>query len=636
MICLAMSALTGCGTTDASEAAVDDVAVGEEIDDVDKDGDDSSDESTPTDSVEYAKAMGAGWNLGNSLDAYFTDGNADLYEESWSNPKVTRELIRAVAEKGYTTIRVPFTVANRETVNENAGDDDVKHVIEADWLARYREVVDWCVDEGLYVIVNLHHDSKAWLNAWNGDVTDESYRRFGDYWTQLAATFADEPERVSFETINEPQFDGGSDADKQAWLDELNVAAVNIIRGTAGNETRKIILQTLDADTETAWKLEGLRDLLTGDGALAGDNNILASTHYYGDWVYSANLGRTGFDEVLFDSADGTANGEHDGATPRTRIDEFCERMDRYFTANGIGVVVGEYGLLAYDSSAYDALDADDCAGALQAGEEMKYYEYAGAMMRERGYSYVFWDNGSGIDRTSFTWNNPLVGAVLEASITGRSSTATGLDTVYWHAGPTADVAIPLTLNGNEFAGIAGLTEGKEYSYDAASSTVTLAKSYVAGLYDAKGEAGRLADLTFQFSDGADWHQYLVRWDWAYAESWRGVSGTTGGGIEIPVMFSGNEVKSVQATDSSGNTVGPNSGWWPWLQNGESFAVRYDSADRLTGTITLTPSFLGSLGDGTYSFKVLCQVVDAADSYQDTMDMTITISGGNVTLVHEE
>ena len=42
-------------------------------------------------SQEYAEAMAPGWNLGNTFDGF--DINTDKGEESWGNPKVTKELI---------------------------------------------------------------------------------------------------------------------------------------------------------------------------------------------------------------------------------------------------------------------------------------------------------------------------------------------------------------------------------------------------------------------------------------------------------------------------------------------------------------------------------------------------------------
>lgn len=554
-------------------------------------------------STEYAKAMGAGWNLGNSFDSVDTDPNStDKGEEAWGNPKVTRELIHAVKEKGYTSIRIPMTVFHRSTENKNAKDGECRYVIDADWLKRYKEVVDWAVSEGLYVMINVHHDSWIWLKNWNGDTSAVEYREYCDYWKQIAAYFADEPLSVSFETINEPQF---ADGDAQAKLNTISKAAYDIIRATAGNEQRMIVIPTLGTAHDSEDKLQATVDFIKNE--LAGNPNVLATVHYYSEWVYSANLGRTGFDESIYG----------DERTPRNVIDSFADRMNRYFTANKIGVVIGEYGLLAYDSSS---------DGALQSGEELKYYEYMGKTANENGFSYMFWDNGSGIDRTSYQWKKPLAGEMLESSIKGRSSYSTGLDTVYLDELPSEDIKLPLTLNGNTLKGIAGLNDGSDYTYDEASATVTLKRDYVDKAYEAKSGYGIIADLTLKFSAGADWHEYVVRAGTPAVRSDGTVTGSKSGGLVIPMTFNGKELKNVSASEN-GKGVGPNSGWWQYLQNSGSFTVHYDSADRATGSLTILPAFFadGSVTDGTVTFSVTFQ-------NGQKIDIQCDISGDTVTL----
>lgn len=94
-------------------------------------------------SEQYVAAMGTGWNLGNSFDGVDTDLNAeDKGEMAWGNPAVTRELIHAVKEKGYQSIRIPLTLYHRFT------EKDGVYTIDPEWLARYKEVVDWAAGEG--------------------------------------------------------------------------------------------------------------------------------------------------------------------------------------------------------------------------------------------------------------------------------------------------------------------------------------------------------------------------------------------------------------------------------------------------------------------------------------------------------
>ncbi|MGN0298620.1 MAG: cellulase family glycosylhydrolase, partial [Lachnospiraceae bacterium] len=547
-------------------------------------------------SQKYVEAMGSGWNLGNSFDGFDADLSVeDGGETAWGNPMVTRELIQAVKAKGYKSIRIPMTVYRRYTVNESAGTDEYKYIINPDWLARYKQVVDWAVEEGMYVMVNIHHDSWIWLKDWNGSTDEEAYRMFTDFWKQIATYFASEPEQVCFETINEPQF--SDEANAQSLLNAINLSAYNIIRGTAGNETRMIVMPTLNTNHEKGAPLAQLIKELN-------DEYIIATIHYYSEWVYSANLGKTGFDEELW--LDGNGNSY----TPRDAADSMMRAIVEQFVSKNIGVIVGEYGLLGYDTS----------EGCLQTGEELKYYEYMNAIARENKVCLMFWDNGSGIERVDgmYNWKQPLGGNMLEHSMSERSSYATGLDSIYFNHAISEDVNIPLTLNGNSFVEIEGLTEGVDYTYDAVSATVSLKASYVNSLYQNAGY-GTMVDLIMKFNAGADWHEYLIKFT---APVISAATGTRSAGITIPVMFNGSKVRRMSAYEGD-NRVGPNSSWWSYLQYDSAFHVNYAE-----GTLSLTSDFFAdsSVGNGEMVLKV---------EYYDgqTVDIVMQIDGDKVNSV---
>lgn len=514
-------------------------------------------------SQQYVLDMGKGWNLGNSFDGVNTGaGEADLRETAWGNPVVTKDLIDAVAAKGYTSIRMPLTLYRRY--------DEKDATIQQDWLARYKEVVDWAVEDGLHVMINIHHDSWIWLSSWDGNESSTEYVRFTRLWEQLAAYFADEPDPVCFETINEPTFQDTGAITAQDKLDKINLAAYHAIRNSGGsNDTRMIVMPTMDTNH---GKCAPLYDLITS----LNDENIIATIHYYSEWVYSANLGKTGFDEVLWDK----------DYTPRKAAQIAMDTVYDTFTSKGIGVVVGEYGLLGYDAG-------PECN---QPGEELKYYEYMNELARQRGICLCFWDNGSAIDRNDFHWKKPLVGEMLEASMQGRSSYTTGPDTIYMNQPATEDLSLPLTLNGNGFVSIAELTKGVDYTYDAASSTVTLHKNVLNRYFDTN-DLGVVATLTFHFTSGADWVESIVRYQ---APVFKAASGTTASGIDIPVDFNGSKIRRITAYQASGK-VGPNSGWWDYLQLYGSYAVDYKK-----GTLTFNQNFFAdsSVKDGLIKCKV--------------------------------
>ncbi|MCL1832245.1 MAG: cellulase family glycosylhydrolase [Oscillospiraceae bacterium] len=599
-------------------------------------------------SLDYAVNMGLGWNLGNSLDAFNSQefgGTVTDWETAWGNPVVTKQLINTVKESGFSHIRIPFTVAHRGSdKGASTPESEIRYVIHPEWLARYKEVVQWAVDADLYVMVNLHHDSWFWLGrnhnenpmggGWNGtaQMSNAHYRRFTDYWKQIADAFKDMPDTVMFETNNEPEFnaadpqDGANPLNLQR-LDATNKAAYDIIRATPGNANRMIVIPTYKTNhNQSAHTLKFIQT------DLKNDPNVIATVHYYGEWVFSNPLGRTIFDEKLFDQFDVS-----DSRTARNSIDDFFDILNANFVENGIGVSVGEWGLLHYDHN----FGKD----ASQRGEELKYYEYVQFKARDfRGISLSFWDNGSGINRTNgeYNWNIPQVGAMLGCN--ERSSYSTGLDTTYFRDVVTADVNIPLTLNGNTFMGIQGLTQDTDYTY--ANGVVTLKKDYINGLLDEFDYYGAFARLVMQFSGGVDWEQYLVN---SHVPAATAATGSRTAGLKIPFKFNGNKVRrvscysgaapaSVDSAGICGNSYpcnrhqGGNHGeWFPYLEYGAAYTVDYASGTlNLTGvTPNHNNSFFnngGGRGLNGGSFTLVVEFYDGS-----RVDVTLNVAGDPVT-----
>jgi len=581
-------------------------------------------------SIDYAKAMGMGWNLGNSLDG-IGGSNLQGWETSWGNPLVTQALINSIKARGFDHIRIPFTIDNRGTDRGAATPaNEIRWIIDQGWMNRYKEVVQWAVDANLYVMVNIHHDSWYWLGrnhgqnpmggSWGGQTNEAHYRRFTDYWKQLAELFKDMPDRVMFETINEPEFasgdsDGVASSESQRRLDVINKAAFDIIRAVPGNANRMIIIPT--------WKTNHAagNSSLTSNFILGlNDENVIATVHYYSEWVFSNPLGRTRFDEPLFNQYN-----PDDTYTARIAADEFYATLQTHFVSKGIGVSVGEWGLLGYDH--------DPQGVSMQRGEELKYYEYMMHKARHaQGISLSFWDNGSGINRRSanLEWIVPQMGEMLLS--TGRTSYSTGLNTIYFPAtGAQTDVNIPLTLNGNTFTGIAGLIQNVDYTYNTGNTTVTLKTEYINGKLTnamSASQYGVFDNLVMQFSGGLNWHQYLVK---NSRPVFSAASGTRSAGIVIPADFRGNWVRRVSAFRgaapaavtgllSEGTYVGGNhNSWFPFLEYGAAYTVSYTN-----NTLTLRPGFFsGSVQDGVNTV-----VVDFQDGSR--VDITLTVNGPTV------
>ena len=511
----------------------------------------------------YVEAMGNGWNLGNSFDSFNSDYKYDTGETSWGNPVVTRELIHEIKERGFDSIRIPFTVMGR-------CDEDNNYKINEDFLERYVTVVNWALDEGFYVMINLHHDSWNWMKNWQLNEFSPVYKEYVAIWEQLCETFKDADEHLMFESINEPQYndatmDWGVDTGVK-HTNEINQTLYDICRNSGGNNATRMLVFPTYTTNDAASVCTGLADYIES----LNDENIIATFHYYSQWVYSSNLGKTRFDEVLWQT-DGV------DITPRNSLVSSFNSVYDNLVAKGIGVVCGEYGLLGFDKSDY----------GLQNGETLKYLEYINWYAKQKGICLMLWDNGQHMDRINLEWKNPTFGNMIEACMEGRSSYTTGLDTIFVNDNnKNEDVKMPLTLNGNEFIGLfdgdTELVEGKDYTY--ANETVTLKGSYIAPLIT--GDYGKKATLTMKFSAGADWEQHIIYYN---TPELKEATGTTEE-FNIPVEFNGAIAEKATSQTSSGGWVS-NNWWWGFLE--------YDSewtADYNTSEIKMLPRYLEVTG----------------------------------------
>lgn len=512
----------------------------------------------------YVEKMGKGWNVFNTFDSLRTDDFSLSDETSWGQPRVTQELILAAKAKGFDSIRIPMTAYTRYTLGA-----DGHYVIDSAWLERYKQVVDWAVDAGFYVMINLHHDSWIWLSDWDGNTESEEYKRFVDLWTQLADYFKDQPEKVMFETINEPGFKAAAEnMTTQDKLDMINHAAYQVIRNSGGNNATRMIVVPSYYTSADVDKADATYNFIAG----LNDPNIIATVHFYTDWVFSANLGRTGFDEPLYGGTE----------TPRSNIDLMFETLNNSFISKGVGVVIGEYGWLS----------PDDGPAQMQPGEKLKYLEYLNYKASENRVSSMIWPGA--FDRTAVPHDwHPLFGGVIKAANKGqRSSYSTGLNEIYVNQPVESDIQIPLTLNGNSFKTIKGVNK-KYYSYDKTTATLTLSKEFVNKKFN-EGSNGVIADLVLKFSKGADWHQYIIKYS---TPEFQTATGTTDG-IIIPVDFNSAKVRRAALLDEAGNRIGGTS-WFTFMKFGSDFIADYDN-----GTFSLLKDGLNGVPDGTITLKI--------------------------------
>ena len=118
---------------------------------------------------QLAYYMAPGWNLGNTLEAgnqanNDTNNGGLNAEISWQNTKTTQAVIDMVKANGFKSIRIPCSWVMGHI------SDAATTKIDAAWMARVKEVVDYAINADLYVIINDHWDG-GWIEDSFTDVS---------------------------------------------------------------------------------------------------------------------------------------------------------------------------------------------------------------------------------------------------------------------------------------------------------------------------------------------------------------------------------------------------------------------------------------------------------------------------------
>ncbi|MEW4369423.1 cellulase family glycosylhydrolase [Paenibacillus kandeliae] len=501
----------------------------------------------------YVDAMQPGWNLGNSLDSVGAD------ETAWGNPKVTQALIKQIAAQGYKSIRIPVTWDSHIGAAPN-------YTIDPTYLNRVEEVVNWALNENLYVMINVHHDSWVWISKMESQ-HDTVLARYNAAWKQIADRFKNTSSKLSFESVNEPRFTDGGTTDEtkqQQLLDELNVSFHKIVRASgAQNATRPLVLSTLEA-SPTQTRMTALYNTISK----LGDSNIIATVHYYGFWPFSVNIaGYTKFNNEV-----------------QQDITTTFDNVYNTFTAKGIPVILGEYGLLGFDKS----------TGVIEQGEKLKFFEYIGYYTKQKKIATMLWDNGQHFSRTAFTWSDPELFNMIKTSWSTRSATADS-DLIHVKKGSTIqDRSINLNLNGNSFSSLsAGSTVlQKGTDYDISGNVLTIKAAQLTKLVSS-GKLGTTATLTAKFNKGVDWKFKVVLYS---TPTLSNAQGTTSS-FSIPTQFNGDQLATMEATYASGGNAGPQN-WTSYKEFETTFSPNYSG-----NTIKLQPAFFNETQDGVVNLK---------------------------------
>lgn len=326
-----------------------------------------------------------GWNIGNTLEAI---GG----ETAWGNPKVSKELIDLVKQNGFNAIRIPCSW------NQYVDDESTAHIKDS-WLSRVKEVVKYCVDNDMYVLLNIHWDG-GWLeNNCTVDKQAENNAKQKAFWEQIATALRDFDYHLMFASANEPNVDN---VGQMIVLDTYHQTFVNAVRSTGGrNSYRVLVVQGPSTDID---RTDNFMNSLPVD-SLAG--RMMVEVHYYTPWNFTGMSKDESWGNMFYYWGNGNHSVNDPAHNPtwgeESTADELFLKMKHKFADKGIPVILGEYGAMLRTGLTGNNLE-------LHKKSRVYYFKYVTMQSKANGMLPFFWDTGDEgalFDRNNLTIKNP-------------------------------------------------------------------------------------------------------------------------------------------------------------------------------------------------------------------------------------
>jgi len=327
--------------------------------------------------VQLVADIKVGWNLGNTFDAIDTWDEyptVSQHETSWSNPVTTKENITAIKNAGFNAIRIPVSWTKCA---------DSKYNIRADWMARVTEVVNYAVENDMYIVLNTHHDEGVF--KFTNDKKAASINAFRKIWAQIAGNFQNYDEKLIFEALNEPRTIGsatewnGGTAAERANLNDHYTVFVKTVRACGGNNDKRFLVFNTYGASGLAVTMNGLT--LPADTA---QDKLIVSYHAYEPYNFALNE----------DSPVKTWNQSNSSDT--LPITGKIDLAYSSFVSKGIPVILGEFGALNKDNEP----------------ERAVWVEYYMKYAAQKGIRCFWWDDGGDfklLNRENNTFYFPLI-----------------------------------------------------------------------------------------------------------------------------------------------------------------------------------------------------------------------------------
>ncbi|WP_183580695.1 cellulase family glycosylhydrolase [Mucilaginibacter sp. X5P1] len=347
---------------------------------------------------QIAANMTLGINIGNTMEA-------PNNENGWGNPNITQALIDGYKRMGFNAIRIPCNWDWSHIINTST------EQIDPAWLTRVQQVVQYCVNDGMYVILNIHWDN-GWLeNNCTTTAQPAVNAKQKALWEQIATQMRGFDQHLLFASANEPN---ATDTTGMRVLLSYHQTFINAVRSTGGhNSYRTLVIQGPSTDIT---KTNSLMNTMPTDPA---SNRLMVEIHYYtpinfcimtsdASWGNMFYYWGSGY-HTTFDPTRNATYGEE------SDVNTSFGQMKTKFVDHGIPVIMGEFAVVNRNLTG-DSLNFNLASKAY-------WYNYVMHQALGNGLIPFLWDTGSIIGRSSYAVQDQReLAALLQGTQTGASS----------------------------------------------------------------------------------------------------------------------------------------------------------------------------------------------------------------------
>lgn len=332
-----------------------------------------------------------GYNIYNTMEA-------PVNETTWGQPVITQSLIDVIKAAGFNAVRIPIQYNDSHVINQTTAQ------IDPVWLARVKQVVQYCFNDHMYVMVN-DHVNDGWLDCTaTGAKQDSINAKQKAFWEQIATTLRDFDEHLMFASANEPN---ATDAPTTNTLMRYHQTFINAVRSTGGkNSYRSLIIQAPSTSIDLANQFLKPGNVYKAVTALTDKvpNKMIIEFHYYtpstfcilsadASWGKEAYFWGKNFHTTnpLFLDRNSTSNEE-------AYVDSIFKTAKANFISKGIPMIMGEFGT-GYHA---DKLKGYKTDSLLSINSQMHFYSYVTQHAKANGVQPFIWGSDA-IDRQTNT-----------------------------------------------------------------------------------------------------------------------------------------------------------------------------------------------------------------------------------------